>query len=83
MAFSLPERGPRLGIEADDAFLADVRPRLLQLPQRRHQGHLALVAADGQVRQIVFGNGSDKVKGGSEPKYFAARRGPRITIHGF
>src|SRR5262249_1168414 len=56
MGLAFPERWPRFGIQSDDAFVRDGRPRMLQFLRRTYQAHLALVAADGQIEQVLPGN---------------------------
>src|SRR5437667_7462445 len=61
MALALAERGPRLGIQADHAFLADVGHRLLQVFGRLDEPYCALVAPDRQLADVPAGDGAAKL----------------------
>src|SRR3989442_9716001 len=61
VALALAERGPRLGVEADYAFLADVRHRLLQICGRLDEPYCALVAPDRQLVDVSPGDAAAKL----------------------
>jgi len=56
VALAFFECRPRLGVEADDGFLAQVGLRFFEFFRRGDEDHFALVAADGQLGQVLAGN---------------------------
>src|SRR5256886_4320378 len=60
-ALALAERRPRLGVEADYAFLADIRHRPLQVFGRLDELYTALVAPDRQLVDVPPGDAAAKL----------------------
>src|SRR5207245_613206 len=61
VALALAERGPRLGVEADHAFLADIGHRPLQVLGRLDEPYRALVAPDRQLVDVPPGDRAAKL----------------------
>src|SRR6267143_2837963 len=61
VALALAERGPRLGVEADHAFLPDVGHRPLQVLGRLDELYRALVAPDRELVDVPPGDRAAKL----------------------